>query len=195
MPAINSATVTALYLFDVAEQIDLGALRMAIGGAAASAKFTPGRGAPSYLQYANPPLVVDGDVLQLGEFDGFKLRLKFFDYGVLSLALTRPFAGDWPDLVVASQRYIENEPLEERAEACCRRVVDRFVQAMRGTRERLLAEDYLVLAVTSLASRSTAENLLSLHGKEIAQIVRGETQPLSVQEQDDILKESRDVPP
>ena len=188
MHGIGSATVSALYLFDVAEQIDLDALRRLIGEAAASAQFTPRRGAPSYLQYANPPVVVEGDVLQLGEFDGFRLRLKFFDYGVLSLALSRPFAGDWSDLVAASQRYIENGPLEERAEACCRRVIDRFAPAMRGTRQRLLAEDYLVLAVTSLAGRPTAEQLVSSNGKEIAQIVRGEAQALSLQEQDEILK-------
>lgn len=188
MGAIRAATITAFYLFDVAEQIDLTGVRAEVGEAATAARFTGGRGAPSYLQYARPPVVVESDVLGFGDFDGFKGRVKFFDYGVLSLALSRPFAGDWNDLVAVSQQYIENDALEEKAEACSRSVVARFSTAMRGVRARFLAEDYLVLAVTSLETCSTAEELIASRGREIAQILRGELQPLSVQEQDDILR-------
>ena len=101
MPAITSATITAFYLFDVAEQIDLTALRAAIGGGAMNARFTTKSAAPSYLQYSTPPVIVDGDALDITDVDGFKLRVKFFDYGVLSLALSRPFAGEWPALARA----------------------------------------------------------------------------------------------
>jgi hypothetical protein len=188
MPEIQAATVTAFYLFDVAEQIDLAAVRAAVGDAAAAARFTPRWGAPSYIQYANPPVVVEGDVLGTGELDGFKLRVKFFDYGVLSVALARPFAGTWSDLIAVSQTYVENDTLEAQAEACCRRVTGRFATAMRGARERYLTEDYLVLAVTALETGLPADALIAAHGREIAQIVRGETQTLSPQEQEDILR-------
>jgi len=188
MAAIASATITAFYLFDVAEQIDLPAVRAAVGAAATAARFTRGRGAPSYLQYARPPVVVDSDVLGFAEFDGFRGRVKFFDYGVLSIALSKPFCGEWQELVAISQRYIENEALEEKAEACSRALVSRFPQAMRGVRAKFLAEDYLVLAVTSLETSATAEELIASHGREVAQIVRGELQPLSTQEQEDILR-------
>ena len=116
MPAITHATITAFYLFDVAEQIDLTALRAAIGGGAINARLTTKSAAPSYLQYSVPPVVVDGDALDIPDVDGFKLRVKFFDYGVLSLALSRPFAGEWPALLGLSQVYIENAELERRAE-------------------------------------------------------------------------------
>jgi hypothetical protein len=188
MPAINAATITAFYLFDVAEQIDLPQIRGAAGEAATAAQFTGGRGAPSYLQYARPPVVVESDVLGFGDFDGFRGRVKFFDYGVLSLALSRPFVGEWGDLIAVSQKYIENDALEERAEACCRSLVRRFAPGMRGTRERFLAEDYLVLAVTSFEGSPAAEELVASRGREISQIVRGELQPLSRQEQEEILR-------
>lgn len=188
MPAIKTATITAFYLFDVAEQIDLPRVRAAVGDAATAARLAGGRGAPSYLQYARPPVVVESDALGFGEFDGFKGRVKFFDYGVVSIALMRPFCGEWNDLVAASQRYIENDALEEKAEACCRSVVARFSAAMRGVRSKFLAEDYLVLAATSLDPSSTAEPLIASRGREIAQILRGELQPLSSQEQEDILR-------
>jgi hypothetical protein len=188
MPAIKTATITAFYLFDVAEQIDLPRVRASVGDAATAARFLGGRGAPSYLQYSRPPVVVESEALGFGEFDGFRGRVKFFDYGVLSLALSRPFSGEWNGLVAASQQYIENDALEEKAEACCRSLVAGFSAAMRGVRARFLAEDYLVLAVTALETSATAEELTSTRGREIAQILRGELQPLSSQEQEDILR-------
>lgn len=188
MPAIQGGTVTAFYLFDIAEQIDLASLRMAIGGGAASPRFLPKSPAPSYLQYADPPVVVEGEVLGIQEVDGFRLRIKFFDYGVLSLALSRTCGGEWADLLALSQKYIENESLEHEAEAICRRIVDRFGAAMSGARDRLLTEDYLVFAVTALDKRVTAEALIELHGDDIAQMLRGERQPLSRQEQEEVLK-------
>ena len=49
MAAIESATLTAFYLFDVADDIDVAALRATIGGSAASARLVPKSTAPSYL--------------------------------------------------------------------------------------------------------------------------------------------------
>ncbi|MGB2716027.1 MAG: hypothetical protein WBC51_17730 [Vicinamibacterales bacterium] len=188
MHAVKAATLTAFYLFDVAEQIDLPRVRGTVGDAATPARLAGGRGSPSYLQYTRPPVVVESEALGFGEFDGFRARAKFFDYGVLSLGLSRPFTGNWSDLVRVTQRYIENDALEEKAEACCRSLVARFDTAMRGVRARFLTEDYLVVAVTSLETCATAEELIATHGREIAQILRGEVQPLSTQEQEEILR-------
>ena len=152
MPAITSATITAFYLFDVAEQIDLTALRAAIGGGAIHARFTTKSAAPSYLQYATPPVIVDGEALDIADVDGFKLRVKFFDYGVLSLALSRPFSGEWPALLGLSQIYVENAELERRAEKIARRISERFAAMMPTGRTTFLSEDYLVVAITGLAT-------------------------------------------
>ena len=188
MPAITSGTVTAFYLFDVAEQIDLQRLRGAIGGGAAAARLTRKSVTPSYFQYATPPVVVEGEALGLTDIDGFRPRVKFFDYGVVSLALTRPFAGSWTDLIALSQRYIENEALEQRAEQACREITRRFATAMNAGRARFLSEDYLVFAVTGLETRTTAEELLARHSEEIALLLRGERQALSRQEQEEVLR-------
>src|SRR4029453_12289455 len=110
MPAIAASTVTIFYLFDLAEQLDLVALRASIGAGAAAARFLPKSGAPPYVQYAVPPVVVDGEGLGLTEIDGFRPRLKFFfDCGVVSRALSRPFAGYWPQFIALSLEYIEND--------------------------------------------------------------------------------------
>ena len=187
MPAITSATITAFYLFDVAEQIDLTALRAAIGGGAMHARLTTKSAAPSYLQYSTPPVVVDGDALDITDVDGFKLRVKFFDYGVLSMALSRPFAGEWPALLGLSQIYVENAELERRAEQIARRISERFAAVMPTGRTTFLSEDYLVVAITGLATPVTGDDLVAERSEEIARLVRGERQALSRQERDDIM--------
>jgi hypothetical protein len=188
VPEIASATITAFYLFDVAEQIDVAGLRAAIGGDAAAARLTPKSGAPPYLQYSTPPVVVDGEALGLADIDGFRPRVKFFDYGVLSLALTRPFAGDWTELIALSQKYIENEQLEQQVDEICRSIARRFVSTMTAGRSSSLSEDYIVFSVNEFETAISTDDLLTRRSEEIALLVRGERQPLSRQERDEVLK-------
>ena len=184
---IGAATVTAFYLFDIAEQVDVSKLKQQIP-AAATARLPSKSTTPSYLKYQTPPLVVDGDVLDVPTIDGFRTRLKFFDYGVLSVALSRPFSGSWRDLVAVSQEYIENEALEARAQDLARHAAARCGDALTGAHAQYLAEDYLVLSVTQLAMPMTAEELIAARGAELTLLLRGERQPLSAQEQEEVLR-------
>jgi hypothetical protein len=186
--AITSATITAFYLFDVAEQIDLNALRASIGGGASHARLTTKAFAPSYLQYSTPPVVVDGESFDIQEVDGFRLRAKFFDYGVVSLALTRAFSGDWPQLITLGQIYLDNDELEQRAEKIARRLAERFASALTAARTTYLTEDYLVFAVTKLGSPMTAEDLIATRSEEITLLVHGERHPLSTQEREETMR-------
>jgi hypothetical protein len=184
---IRAGTITAIYLFDVAEQIDLSRLRQVIATGSSgpiASKLT----APAYLRYQTPPLVVDGDTVGVTPFDGFHARLKFFDYGVVSLALSRAFTGEWPELVAVSQQYIENADLEARSEAAVRQLVQRCQSAMTKARNRYLSEDYLVVGVHQLDVPLLADDLFETHGDQLAQLLRGEAQPLSRQEQDEVLR-------
>ena len=184
---ITSATITAFYLFDVAEQIDLTRLRGLIRGGE-TARLTSKSTAPSYLQYQIPPVIADGEMVGLSSIDGFRARVKFFDYGVVSLALTKPFAGSWQELVAISQKYIENDALEQRAEEAARQILGRCAETMTRPHDKYLSEDYLALVVTDLEPPTTAEQLVGDRGQELAQLLRGERQPLSRQEQEEVLR-------
>jgi hypothetical protein len=184
---IRGGTLTAIYLFDVAEQIDVAAVRRLIGGGAMS-RLPSKSTSPAYLRYNIPPVVLDGDALGLESIEGFRARLKVFDYGVVSLALSRPFAGSWAALVAESQQYIENAALETHAERLVRTVVGRCTDAVTRGRDEYLAEDYLVVAVHQLEAPLTAQELLASHGADIAQLLRGEAQQLSPQEQEEVLR-------
>src|SRR5689334_6393364 len=174
MPDIRAAFVHALYLFDVAEAIDLAALKTRLGPRAASAKVDDKTPGPPRLQYAQPPVIVDGASVGCAELEGFRVRVKFFDYGVTALMLSRPFAGSWAELLDLGQTLIESEALERCALDACRSLVDQFSADMRRPRATYLSEDYLAFAVSAFEQPISADELVDLHGGDIAQLLRGE---------------------
>lgn len=190
MSEIQSGFVTALYLFDVARSIDLVAIEAQVGGQAARASLGDKSAGPSRSRYVTPPVVVDGHVLGCTDVDGFRSRVKFYDYGVVSLTLTRAFSGSWADLVALGQTLIENEPLEEHAARTCDHIVSVVASSLADQHRSFLSEDYLVFAVTALETPSTSQDLIVNHGQDIAQLLRGERQRLSAQERDFVLSQS-----
>jgi len=187
MGQIRAAQVVAFYLFDVAESADLHAIPSLVGGSAETARLAPKPPTPAYVQYGKPPVSFDGDALSLPGIDGFRTRIRVYDYGVLSIALTRPFNGTWGDLIACSQQLIESPDLERRAEQLAREVQARLRPALTMCREQFLAEDYIVFAVHELDAPLKADELLAVHGTEIAALLRGERQTLSEQERTKIL--------
>ena len=148
MPAITHATITAFYLFDVAEQIDLTALRAAIGGGAINARLTTKSAAPSYLQYSVPPVVVDGDALDIAESTASSCASSSSTTACSRWRSRGRLPASGPALLDLSQIYIENAELERRAEAIARRIVERFAAVVKRGRATFLSEDYLVVSIT-----------------------------------------------
>jgi hypothetical protein len=179
--------IFALYLFDVAEATHLQTAAAAIGGSV-RARFAPKPAAPAYVQYQQPPLLFDGTAVDIPAIDGFRVAFKLFDYGVVSLRLTRDFQGTWTELAGVAHELVENEALERRAEQACRSVAARLKAAMRGPRQTALSEDYLVVAVNELTEPHTADDLVQYHGQVIASLLRGERAPLSRQEREEVLR-------
>lgn len=180
--------VTALYLFDVAELVDLDRLADLLRGSE-RAPFAPKPAAPPYVAYDAPPRQLDASVVGLGQVDGWQARFKVFDYGVISVAFTRAMAGDWDALVAESSQLLASATLEEQGERYCRALVQRIHDALVQPRERFLAEDYFVFAVTDAGEVRSADALIAAHGDAIAQLLRGEREPLSRQERDEVLRQ------
>jgi hypothetical protein len=188
MPDIRSAQIYAFYLFDVAETVNLPDIPALIGGPAVAARFAPKSATPPYVQYEKPPLSFDGDLIGVSDIAGFRPRFRFYDYGVISLALSRPFSGPWSGLVALGQELIESDELGRQAEEQCRAVAARVAPALTGPRQELLSEDYLVFAVHELERPLPAVDVVKTHGDEIAAMLRGERQALSAQEKRTVLK-------
>src|SRR5262249_34004425 len=142
-PDIRAGQIVAFYLFDVAETVTLNAIPSLIGGSATPARLAPKPVTPPYVQYDKPPVSFDGEAIGCAELKGFRTRFRVYDYGVVSLALSRPFSGTWTDLIALGQALIENPDLEEAAEQLCRQTVAKLRPALSGFREKFLSEDYL----------------------------------------------------
>jgi hypothetical protein len=188
MPSIRAGQIVAFYLFDVAETIDLQAIPALVTGPAVAARLNPKPATPPYVQYDKPPISFDGATVGIPDLDGYQVRFRAYDYGVMSLSLSRSFSGDWSELLAIGQSLIENAELEQRAEDLCRRVIERVKTAINGLRPTFLSEDYLVYVVHDLGQPLGADELIAARGDTIATMLRGERQPLSSQEKQKILR-------
>ena len=185
---IRSGQISAFFLFDVADSLDLTGLAGLLNVQTEPARLAPKPALPGYVQYQVTPIQIEGDAMGAGDVAGFRVRFKLFDYGVISVLLTRPFAGSWDDLIGLAHSLTSDVALESGAERLCRSVVDRIRPALERPRDRFLSEDYWVFSVTELEHPLTADALLAESGHEIAQLLRAEREPLSAQERDEVLR-------
>jgi hypothetical protein len=184
---VVSGHITAFFLFDVAEAIDLSGLQRTLGAGVAS-RLVLKPTTPPYVQYRQPPITIDGHIVDMAEADGFSVRFKAFDYGVVSVALTRPVSGSWDDWLALGRACYENAWLPKAAEHLARTLVSRAATAVTKLRPDFLAEDYVVFTATELDDPGSSESLLASRGDAIAQLLRGERSPLSAEERDEILR-------
>jgi len=187
MPAIANSHVTAFFLFDAAEVIDLSTAGSLVGGAS-RVRLTQKTTTPYYVQYEQPPLTLDGGAIGLPEALGFSVRFKLFDYGVISVALTRALPGSWSEFVDTAIDLQDDTRLASTCESLCRDLITRLRPALTAPREDLVAEDYIVFSITALEGRPTAEVLIEGHGDDIVRALRGERESLSRQEREEVLR-------
>jgi hypothetical protein len=187
MPDHLAGQVTALFLYEAAEVIDLTRVATLIAPAA-QARLSPKATTPSYVQYRQPPLAIDGEAIGLADALGFRVRFKVYDYGVISVALIHPLPSSWPELVEMALTWQEDPRLASAAETLCRELVNRLSSAMTAPRTQFAAEDYLVFALTTAKFADTGDALLQQHGHDIARLLRGERENLSRQEREEVLR-------
>jgi hypothetical protein len=185
-PAL-SGSLLVLMQFDVCEEIKLDHLRE-IFGARTMEQPSFKHPAPSYVRYLRPPVVetIEPVVLETGErLEG---QIKYYDYGVLSMVFELPFAGDWERLVKLASRWVWNTDFERQASRIARQKLERAAPALVKPYKEWLSEDYFIFHVREIAGSPAASEILSRHGQEVAQIVRGETATLSEGERAEILQ-------
>jgi hypothetical protein len=178
--------VLVLIQFDVSEEIRLDELRKIFGARTAEASFK--HPAPGYVQYQRPPVVEPIEPLVLDSGERLDAQIRYYDYGVLSVVFELPFAGDWDTLVRLSSRWVWDTDFTSLAQKIVKRKLDRARPALIKPYENWLHEDYFIFHLREMASKPTANELLSLHADQIAQIVRGETGRLSEGERQEVLQ-------
>ena len=181
------ARITLLYLFDVAEAVAMDRAAATVSEAHRDSRLAPLSSPSPSVQYQHPPLTFDAASVGAPTVGGLGARVRVYDYGVIALALNRSFSGSWAELVALGHTLIDNTPLDDQAEACCRVVVSRLAGALERPRETFLSEDYAVFCVTPQADIG-AEQILTANGTDIARLLRGEQGQLSAQETEEVLR-------
>jgi hypothetical protein len=176
-------SAVGLFLFDVCEEVDLDKLRSILGARRLGEGLKHAAG--EQLFFERPPVV------EAGEFSGTpdaKVRVKYYDYGVVSVLFEFPFKGEWTDLISISSRWISETDLQTRAEALAKEKVQRTQSALIKPYDRWLSEDYFIFFLREIQGNPAASQLLASCRHQIAQVVRGENATLADEELREVLQ-------
>jgi hypothetical protein len=176
-------SAVGLFLFDICEQVDLDRVRLLLGARRLGEGLK--HAAAEQLFFQRPPVVEEA------QFPGeprAQVRIKYYDYGVLSVLVDFPFEGEWSDLVSLSSHWISGSDLPKRAEEIARDRVARTKSALEKPYETWLNEDYFIFFMREIKGSPSADQLLTSCGQQIAEIIRGENALLSDDELREILQ-------
>lgn len=183
-----------LVLYDVADEIKLDRLRELKRTEPARREPSFKHPAPEYVRFERPPVVEYLDPVLISPGEEFQVRIKYFDYGVVSVELELPFEARWEDLVRLSSRFISAPEIERRAMDLIRGRLAQVATALVQPYENWLSEDYYIINVREALDADgvalPAASFLKNHGDEIARVVRGESGPLAEAESADALSSS-----
>jgi hypothetical protein len=181
-PALRGSAV-GLFLFDVCEEMKLDELRTILGARRLGEGLK--HAAAEQLFFERPPVVEDA---KLPGHPDAQVRIKYYDYGVVSVLFEFPFAGEWTDLISLSSRWISETDLQNRAEAIAKERIERARPALIKPYASWLSEDYFIFFMRDIAGGPSAPQLLNSCGQQIAQVVRGENAALSDGERSEVLQ-------
>lgn len=190
--AIVTGTLRGLQLFDIAESIDLHRLHSIVGTTPSRREPAFRHPAPDYVRFERPPITQALGVRRMMSSD-VEVRIRYFDYGVASVEVQSPFRAEWAELLKLANGWMLFPEMETFAEETLRGALEKTGVTLIKPHEKWISEDYYIVQVDPLGqcdSILSAEELLRDRGEEVAQLVRGETQPLSAGERLEVLQSS-----
>jgi hypothetical protein len=184
-------TFRILVLYDISEEIRLDEVRKLIKAEPATREPAFTRPAPEYVRFERSPVIepLAANTLETGET--LRCRVKYFDYGIVSLDLAFDFQVDWPGLVQLSTRWVSSPEVERRTSELMRIHLKTVIPALVKPYDEWSSEDYYIIHLKEARGDAgealDAKALLAAHGAEVAQIVRGESSPLADGERQEVL--------
>jgi hypothetical protein len=180
-------SVLVMIQFDVCEEIRLDELRHILGARTVDTSFK--HMAPGYVRFQRPPVEEALEPLILESGERLQGEIKYFDYGVVSVVFELPFSGDWDKLVQLSSRWVWDTNFESLAARIVKEKLERAAPALvKPYATEWLKEDYFIFHLREIAGSPSGADLLSSRADCISQVVRGEAQPLSDGERQEILQ-------
>jgi hypothetical protein len=184
--ATMKGSVLGVILHDVCDEIRLEQLRDILGARRVEPSFK--HATPDYVRFENPPVVERLEPVVLGSGEKLIPQIKYYDYGVISVLFELEFEAGWETLVQLAARWVPNPELERQAQQIIHGRLDRIAPALVHLYREWLSEDYYVFTLSGVPAQPLGSDLLTYHGPQIAQILRGELTPLARGENDDVLQ-------
>ena len=176
-------SAVGLFLFDVCEEVKLDELRTILGARRLGEGLK--HAAAEQLFFERPPVV---ESVQVPGDSQAQVRVKYYDYGVVSVVFEFPFSGDWSDLIALSSRWISGTDLPTRAEQIAKERIERTLRALLKPYATWLSEDYFIFFLREIEGNPSASELLNSCGQQISQVVRGENLVLSDDERREVMQ-------
>ncbi|HWN75329.1 MAG TPA: hypothetical protein VNO13_06250 [Candidatus Udaeobacter sp.] len=186
--------IRVLFLYDVAEAIGLDVLRSMAEKKGVELRSSLAHPVPHHLRFERPPSIEPAGLMALDTGESVEVTTKYYDDGVVSIEMELPFEGDWDSLVSQSNRWSNATELENRANDLLAIALKRATPALVRPYKTWLREDYFIVHLPEITAQDgttlTAADLLASHAREVAQLVRGESVPLSDAERQEVLQSS-----
>lgn len=185
-----SGCFRSLFLYDLCDEIRLDKLRKLLGTPSAGREPQFRHLTPEYVRFERPPVMESLAPVQLETGEQVRCSVNYYDYGVVSVEFELSFDFDWPQLVKSSGEWMTAPALERKSVEIVRQCQIRVSAALVKPYDYQLAEDYYLIQIRPASDDGgtlTAAQLISQQGASIAQIVRGETAPLSDEETAEVL--------
>jgi hypothetical protein len=183
-----------LFLYDVAEAIDLRRLRELIGPRGGPVKGVFPRRTPEYVRFEEAPIIEHIEPLNLGGGQRVACSLKYYAFAAVVVQLEVPFEGEWSTVLAQAARWIDATEIDSHAREIARRHLEQVAPAVIHPTPEWLSESYFITNLAQVikvgGEAATADELLEEHSSEIVQLVRGEFTPLAPKTAQEILEAS-----
>jgi hypothetical protein len=189
-PNIGAGLCCVVFAYDIGLSIDLDAASRLVAEVPERETIRHKRRTPTYFEYRPTPLRVTQET-PATDVAGFKtsgrVEVVIYDFGAVSVVYEVPLSGTLARLLPLADLLYENEELL----ADSRRRVDELLQRIRpaviSAHVADVVEDYAIYQIERLDPPVPVEDVIGAHRAQLAQILRGETQPLSTEEVEDAL--------
>ena len=187
MPELVKGSVLFYNLYDVAEEIKLDRVRELLG--ARPQERLSKHAAPEYVRFERPPVVENISIGGLAP-QAVAGQVKYYDYGVISVSFEFPFAAEWEKLVEMAAKWMSGSEFESAGLRVVKEKCRNVESAMVRSYSNWLNEDYFIFHLYAVPGSAPASEFVKTHAGDIARMVRGEINPLSNEEQAEILQSS-----
>jgi hypothetical protein len=192
MTKLLNGRVIAFFAFDIGFEVALEQLNQ-LPSSAPVQPLSPKKQTPTFLQYAKPPRVVHlGEIRPILSEVG-RAQVTVFDFGAASIAYQWSLPFGQQALSLADLPQLSRMLSDRNLEAQSRQQIQTFVEQIRSAviRPELspLVEDYYLFVIEEFDQPWSAADLLARHGPHIAQVLRFETEPLSLEQQKEALSQ------